>query len=252
VENKLRILRDLAKHLSEVRRLTGWVEVTTGDLDSMLSLTPQARHQQTYVLRQFFAWVKGQRLLLIDPAKALRLGPQPGFVGVLLEPARQRALLRRWTRDDVHPYERIIGLLALLHAASNQEIRALNLHDINATDRTIALGRRPFPSPIDPTTWAAVQASLQHRSQLQTLNPHLLVTATTRTRSCPADGSYLTRMLATAGTTPSACRQTRVAQLVTDLDPKLTAAALGMQDSGLVRYLADNIDHDRLTKTTRK
>jgi len=112
--------------------------------------------------------------------------------------------------------------------------------------------RRPFPSPIDPTTWAAVQASLQHRSQLQTLNPHLLVTAITRTRSCPADGSYLTRMLATAGTTPSACRQTRVAQLVTDLDPKLTAAALGMQDSGLVRYLADNIDHDRLTKTTRK
>jgi len=252
VENKLRILRDLAKHLSEVRRLTGWVEVTTADLDSMLSLTPQARHQQTYVLRQFFAWVKGQRLLLIDPAKALRLGPQPGFVGVLLQPARQRALLRRWTRDDVHPYERIIGLLARLHAASNQEIRALNLHDINATDRTIALGRRPFPSPIDPTTWAAVQASLQHRSQLQTLNPHLLVTATTRTRSCPADGSYLTQMLATAGTTPSACRQTRVAQLVTDLDPKLTAAALGMQDSGLVRYLADNIDHDRLTKTTRK
>jgi len=120
VENKLRILRDLAKHLSEVRRVTGWVEVTTADLDSMLSLTPQARHQQTYVLRQFFAWVKGQRLLLIDPAKALRLGPQPGFVGALLQPARQRALLRRWTRDDVHPYERIIGLLARLHAASNQ------------------------------------------------------------------------------------------------------------------------------------
>ncbi|MDQ2873820.1 MAG: hypothetical protein M3Y33_02965 [Actinomycetota bacterium] len=54
---------------------------------------------------------------------------------------------------------------------------------------------------------------------------------------------------APAGTTPSACRQTRIAQLVNDLDPKLTAAALGMQDSGLVRYLADNVDHDRLHRT---
>ena len=63
------------------------------------------------------------------------------------------------------------------------------------------------------------------------------------------DGSYLTRRLAPAGVTPSACRKTRIAQLVNDLDPKLTAAALGMQDSGLVRYLADNVDHDRLQRT---
>ena len=34
-----------------------------------------------------------------------------------------------------------------------------------------------------------------------------------------------------------------------DLDPKLTAAALGMRDSGLIRYLADNVAHDRLKRT---
>jgi len=34
--------------------------------------------------------------------------------------------------------------------------------------------------------------------------------------------------------------------------PEAHCRRLGMQDSGLVRYLADNIDHDRLTKTTRK
>jgi hypothetical protein len=73
----------------------------------------------------------------------------------------------------------------------------------------------------------------------------------TRTRDTPAHSTYLTRALASSGTTPSACRQTRLAQLVTDLDPKLTAAALGMHDTGLVRYLADNLDHDRIKRTIR-
>src|ERR1019366_8462226 len=69
---------------------------------------------------------------------------------------------------------------------------------------------------------------------LRTLNPHMIVTSTTRTGDSPAHQSYLTRALRPAGTTPALCRQTRVSQLVTDLDPKLAAAALGMQDSGLV------------------
>jgi len=80
------------------------------------------------------------------------------------------------------------------------------------------------------------------------LNPHVIVTNATRAGDAPADGSYLTCRLAPAGTTPSACRQTRIAQLVNDLDPKLTAAALGMRDSGLVRYLADNVARDRLQR----
>jgi len=47
----------------------------------------------------------------------------------------------------------------------------------------------------------------------------VIVTNATRTGDAPADGSYLTRRLAPAGTTPPACRQTRIAQLVNDLDP---------------------------------
>ena len=80
-------------------------------------------------------------------------------------------------------------------------------------------------------------------------NPHLIVTRATRTGDSPAHQTYLTRVLRPAGTTPSLCRQTWIAQLVTDLDPKLAATALGMQDSGLVRYLAGNVDSDRLERT---
>jgi hypothetical protein len=145
--------------------------------------------------------------------------------------------------------ERLTGLLALLHAATSAQIRALTITSIDHRAQAATLAGRPFPTPADPATWAALQACLAHRDQLATLNPHVIVTHATRTGDTAADSSYLTRRLAPAGTTPSACRQTRIAQFVNDLDPKLTAAALGMQNTGLVRYLADNVDQDRLHRT---
>ena len=249
LETRLRILRDLAGHLSAAGRITSWTEVTTADLEGFLAGRARNRHQDTYVLRRYFAWARQRKLILIDPARPLRLGPQPGFTGTVLDAGTQRTLLSRWTSDGTHPHERLAGLLALLHAASSAEIRSLAVTGVDDRKRTITLPGRPFPAPADPATWDAVQACLRHRDQLATLNPHVIVTKATRTSDAPADGSYLTRRLAPAGVTPSACRQTRIAQLVNDLDPKLTAAALGMQDSGLVRYLADNVDKDRLQRT---
>lgn len=245
---RLRILRDLADHLACSCRVTSWAEVTTADLEGFLAGRPRSRHQDTYVLRRYFAWARQRKLILIDPARPLRLGPQPGFTGTVLEAGAQRSLLRRWSSERTHPHERLTGLLALLHAASNAEIRTLAVASVNDRNRAVMLPGRPFPVPADPVTWDAVQACLRHRDQLATLNPHLIVTKATRTGDAPADGSYLTRRLAPAGVTPSACRQTRITQLVNDLDPKLTAAALGMRDSGLIRYLADNVDNDRLQR----
>lgn len=250
LETRLRILRDLAGHLA-TGQITSWSEVTTASLEDFLASRPRSRHQDTYVLRRYFAWARQHKLILIDPARPLRLGAQPGFTGTVLDAGTQRALLRRWTSLATHPHERVAGLLALLHAASSAQIRSLTVAGVDDRHRTLALDGRPFPTPADPATWAAVQASLAHRDRLATLNPHVIVTNATRTGDTPADGSYLTRRLAPAGTTPSACRQTRIAQLVNDLDPKLTAAALGMRDSGLVRYLADNVAHDRLQRTMR-
>jgi hypothetical protein len=139
----------------------------------------------------------------------------------------------------------------LLHGASSAQIRGLTTGDADPAQRTLNLAGRPFPVPLDPMSWAALEDCLRHRTDLRTLNPHVIVTRATRTGDSPAHQSYLTRILRPAGTTPSPCRQTRIAQLVTDLDPKLAATALGMQDSGLLRYLADNVDRDRLARTAR-
>jgi hypothetical protein len=248
LEARLRILRDLSAHLLTRRQVTGWAEVTTADLESFLARTPAARHQQTYVVRHFFRWAKGRKLVLTNPARGLKLGAQPAFTGIVLEVAAQRVLFARWTCDTTQAKERLVGLLALLHAASNAEIRSLTLADIDTTGQTLALTGRPFPTPLDPATWAALEACLRDRESLNTLNQHVVVTRVTSGRETPAHPSYLTRLLAAAGTTPAICRQTRLTELVNDMDPKLTAVALGMNDTGLVRYAADNVARDRLDR----
>ncbi len=249
LEGRLRILRDLALHLASSGPVTSWAEVTTSDLEDFLGRRPRNRHQDIYVMRRFFAFARQRKLILADPARPLRPGTQPGFTGTVLDVSTQRSLFHRWTSSTAHPHERLTGLLTLLHAATSAQIRALALAGIDHRAQAVTLAGRPFPTPADPATWSALQACLAHRDQLATLNPHVIVTRFTRTGDAAADSSYLTRRLGRAGTTPSACRQTRIAQLVNDLDPKLTAAALGMHDTGLVRYLADNVDQDRLHRT---
>lgn len=246
---RLRILRDLALRICAGRTVTGWAEVTTADLEGFLVRRPAARHQQTYVLRRFFAWAKGRRLILANPARALVLGAQPAFTGIVLDLATQRSLFRRWTMETTPSQERLVGLLALLHAGTNAAIRALTVADIDLTRQALTLHGRPSPAPMDPATWAAVQACRRDRDATGTLNHHLIVSRITRSRDTSVDGSYIARLLAPAGTTPAICRQTRLTQLVTDLDPKLTATVLGMHDTGMVRYLADNVDRDRLHRS---
>ncbi|RPF26004.1 integrase [Georgenia muralis] len=246
---RLRILRDLAADIGANRPVTGWAEVTTADLERFLARSPAARHQQTYVLRRFFAWAKGRRLVLANPARALALGAQPAFTGIVLDLATQRALFRRWTTDTTPARERLVGLLALLHAATNAQIRTLTLAEVDHARQALTLHGRPAPAPMDPATWAAIQACRREREATGTLNPHLIVSRVTQSRATPVHQTYLARLLAPAGTSPALCRQTRLTQLVTDLDPKLTATVLGMHDTGLVRYLADNVDRDRLRPT---
>ena len=65
------------------------------------------------MLRGFFGGAKHRKLILTDPATALRLGSQPAFTGTVLDTAAQRALFRRWAGSTAHPHERHTGLLAL-------------------------------------------------------------------------------------------------------------------------------------------
>jgi integrase len=139
-----------------------------------------------------------------------------------------------------------VGILALLHAASSREVRFLQIEDIEPTDRTIRLGQRPHPVPLDPASWQILQRCLAHRQSQRTDNPHVLVTRGTKAGRTPASTAYLSHVLDPCGVPPRMLRSTRLVDLVNTLDPKLVAAAFGMDPEATLIYLADHVDAGRL------
>jgi hypothetical protein len=149
------------------------------------------------------------------------------------------------TDPDVHPHEALLGVLALLHGASSREVRLLRVDQIDPAACTIRLGQRPQPVPLDPASWTVLQRSLAHREHLRTDNPHVMVTRGTKAHRTPASTAYVSHVLDACGVPPRMLRCTRLVDLVNTMDPKLVAAAFGMDPEGVMIYLADRV-HDGL------
>lgn len=246
IEGNLAIVRDLAHFLAAERAKTDWATAQPADIEAFVNAQPANRRRRLGACRQFFAWARRQHIVLVDPTQPVVLTSHRGFRGRTLSLHEQRSLFRRWTTNDVHPHEALVGLLALLHAFTNTELRHLRVTDIDPVRRTLRVHGRPHPVPLDPATFAAVEACLHHRTALGTPNPHLIVTKVTKPRATPASPAYLTHVLDPAGVPIKTLRATRLVDLVISLDPKLVAEALGMNANGVLDYLADSIDASRL------
>lgn len=248
IESSLATIRDLATFL-HARDLDDWALVAPGDIEQFLASRGAGRRPRTLtVVRQFCRWARSRRLILIDPTRAITIRQRRGFTGSTLSITRQRELFARWTTDPhAHPHEVLTGLLALLHGASNQEIRALTIDDIDLTAGTMRIGGRPHPTPLDPMTLDAVSRCIEHRRSLRTSNPHLLVTRVTKSGTRPPSPAYVCHVLDPVGLAPRHIRVTRLAELVNTMDPKLVAAALGMKPEGVLDYLSDYVEPGRLT-----
>jgi len=252
IENRLSAVRDLAIFLITQRGKDDWATADVHDIEAFLSTSPASRKTRLTTLRHFFTWARASKLVLVDPTRGLTARGPRGFRGPTAALATQRQLFRRWTTGPgVHPHEALTGLLALLHGATCEELRGLTTNDINPADRTAQLGRRPQPTPLDPASWAAIERCLAHRNQLRTANPHLLVTRQTKASQAAASAYYLSHILGPAGVRPRLLRSTRLAELVTSMDPKLVSAAFGMHPEGATHYLADHVDHGLLEPRTR-
>jgi site-specific recombinase XerC len=254
LEINLSAVRDLALFLTRHRSaVTGWQLVNRADVEAFLATLPNPgnRTRNLHALRVFFRWARTGRLLLADPTHGLRANSNVAFHGDVLDLPRQRDLLRRWIThaDQLNPNEPAVGLLALLHGASVAELRAALAADVDLTAATIRLGRRPQPTPLDPHTIAAVRLVLAHRQAVGAGNPHLLVNQKTKTIAGPVSASYLEKLLAPAEVTPLRLRVTRLADLVTTMDPILVAHAFGIRHGAATHYLADTVDPTRLAAT---
>jgi len=252
LEINLTAVRDLARYLAASRpAVTGWQLAAATDLDAFLATiaSPASRARQLHALRVFFRWARSRRIILADPARGLRPSSNIPFHGRLLSAAEQRQLLHRWTAEaeTLHPHEPAAGLLSLLHGASCSELRQLRATDIDLAHATIRLGRRPRPVPLDPATAAALRRCLDHHDRYHHGgNPHLLISQKSKTVAAPVSVSYLQRLLAPAGVTPTLLRVTRLAHLVTTLDPVIVAEAYGIHRGTVLHYLADTVDAARL------
>jgi len=248
IESALTNVRDLARFLVDEQTKTDWATVQPDDIEAFLNAQPGNRRRRLNSARQFFRWARKNKLVLVDPTTAVTLTPRAGFTGTTLTIAEQRRLFRRWTggHDDVHPHEALVGLLAMLHALTGVELRAIRVDDINLGARTVRVRGRPHPVPLDPASANAVEACLAHRLALGTQNPHLVVTKVTKPRMTAASPAYLTHVLDPAHIRTKTLRSTRLVDLLISLDPKLVAEALGMNANGLLAYLADDVDRVRL------
>jgi integrase len=170
------------------------------------------------------------------------------FHGQVLEPTRQRELFHRWTVDTtaLHPHEPVIGLLGLLHGAAGAELRALRINDIDLTAASVALSGRPHRTPLDPATTTALRRCLHHRDHQHSSGPWLLVNQKSKTVGKQVSLDYLNMILAPAQVRVQVLRTTRLAQLVTTMDPVLVAAAFGIRRGAVLHYLADTIDPTRM------
>ena len=247
LEARLTAMRDFAQFLVGCRRKADWATADVGDIEAFLHAHPGRRASYLTGLRQFCRYGLRRRLMLIDPTAGVKAPQTMAFRGPTLPVARQRELFQRWsTSPDVHPHEAFVGLAALLHGATTQELQHLTDEDVDHDRHRIRLGRRPQPTPLDPWTWTALQHCLDHRKTLGSNNSHLLVTMQTKaTRAAPSDG-YVKNTLREVGIQPRILRSTRLVDLVGTVDPKLVAAAYGMRHEAVITYLADHVDSARL------
>lgn len=246
IESSLSIVRDLSRFLS-LRSKSDWALTTRTDIEEFLASLNSGNRQRTMTgLRPFFRWARSHKLVLVDPCQGIGLRQPRGFSGATLPVTRQQQLLRRWVNDiDVHPHEALAGLLGLLHAATNHEVRHLALGNIDQNNRTLALGKRPHPTPMDHQTWAALERCLEHRRQIGTVNPHVLVTRGTKATKRPSSPAYICHLLE-PGISLNRLRVTRLATLVNTMDPRMVSSAFGITPEAALEYLADYVDPDRL------
>jgi site-specific recombinase XerD len=234
IERRVETIAKFGAHLL-ARDVRDWAAASRSDIDAFLEDRCNVSGRLAS-LRDFFRWARRERLVLSDPTRGLRHRPAPGFAGRTVPLARQAELVRRWSSGECHPHEALVGLLALLHAASPQELCHLELRDVDRERRTVRLGRRLAAVPLDPLSASALERCLEHRDTLGTENPHVIVTRSTRAHCAAASSPYLSHVLDAVGVSPRVLRQTRLVDLTHRIDPRLVADAIGITAEGALHY----------------
>jgi hypothetical protein len=220
-------------------------QVTPQDITAQLQpLTGPTRKHTLAVLRSLFRALKTQRLVFTNPTAGLELHRLPPPPALALDPARRAGLLGQLQRPD----QRLIVLLAGVHALQPHQIRVLALDDVDpaaATLRTDGRSRR-----LDALTlqtlhgWLALRRARWPTSP----NPYLLVSQRTANGASPVTRGWIQQVFRRLGLTAS---QLRVDRLLAEVqasggDPLTLTRLFGLSDTTAIRYCLEfgPLDHD--------
>jgi len=213
-------------------------QVTTEDLTAQLApLTGATRRLGMAAMRSLFTTLKARRVLFADPAAPLTgrsLQPPPVLP---LDDALRAGLLGRLNE----PGERLIVLLAGVHALRPSQICALTLDAIGPAADTLLIGGRG--RPLDQLTSGHLRAWLQARRARwpATANPHLLINRSTAGGLKPVGRSYVQAAVRRAGITAAELRADRLLNeaLASGGDPLRLTHLFGISDPAAIRYCAE-------------
>ena len=164
-----------------------------------LPRSPSHRQRRLTVLRQFFRFARTRRLVLVDPTTGLARQAPKVFAARTLTLDQQRPVSTLDHRSG-RPPSRGAGRhprAAAWRLQPRGPAAALPRH--RPAGRTIRLGDRPHPVPLDPASWAVLQRCLAHRKSGAPSNPHVIVTSGTKAGREPASTAYLGHVLDACG-----------------------------------------------------
>jgi integrase len=231
--NYLRVARPALLEWS--RRYHHLREVTRADiLTHVDALHGRQRDMTTTALRSLFAWAKKNRVVFRNPATRI---PPSG-----LEPAVWQPLstdeISGTIRDAVTPQARLFVVLAGVHAARSQAIRALALEDVDLPNRRLTIAGRT--RPLDDLTYRALHEWLDHRRRRwpNTPNGHLLINIRTATGAGPVSKEWAARVLRGLPGTLERLRVDRQLEeaLAHRADPLHLTAVFDIHESTAIRY----------------
>jgi len=236
IQGYLRILEDPLTIWSA--RYASLREVTTGDLTAELTvLTGATRLLALSAMRSLFGTLKTRRVLFTNPAAPLtgrQVQPPPVLP---LDDALRAGLLGR-----LHdPGERLIVLLAGVHALRPSDICALTLDDADPAAGTLLVSGRA--RPLDRLTAENLRGWLRARRTRwpATANPHLLINRSTGGGTGPVSRGYVQATVRQVGITARSLRADRFhdeAQ-ASGGDPLRLTHLFGVSDPTAIRYCAE-------------
>ena len=213
-------------------------QVTTEDLIAQLdTFTGATRRLAMAAMRSLFTTLKARRVLFTNPAGPLTgraLQPPP----VLPLDDALRARLLSLAKE---PAQRLIMLLAGVHALRPSQICALTLDAAGPAASTLLISGRA--RPLDQLTTSHLRAWLaaHHARWPATANPHLLINRSTAGGLQPVDRSYVQATVRRAGITAASLRADRLLDeaCASGGDPLQLTHLFGISDPTAIRYCAE-------------